>query len=520
MKKINSIIRTLCLVALLCLTSENAFAYKIFGSGDYLFDDIDADSRAMESDKILVVTKNATVNHCNVGAGYALVILPGVTVEVTSDFRNQGTIYVFGELYCDRATYSYNDGTIKIIGGEFWHKELIDWGTIKDDFIPFQLVPVKAPTSNENGCKEYWEAKIDCGDDVYPMYCEDENHTKQINDLDIWKANDGKLEYKSAPTKIDGQQPTAEHDFVGWKDYYQQVCTTNTGSDYNIYFEDEAFTKQIPDLEAWKRDDGMLCGVVIGSQSFILEKQNGEFVYDGNITIGDKDIYQSKYDFTVNGNLIYRRTFNNNNQGKWQCWYMPFDISVADMREAGLETAEIAGILLDNEGNTVVAFNLMKSGEVKANTPYVVRAKFNDIRIYKKTGMNFRKSDEDSFSVQSAYENFTFKGNYKNAVIDDCYTLNTSGEFTKMGSGVALSPMRFWLNIEERKDGPYYKSGADAKEIIKLTVLGDDEADAIYNAELTMHNGDNTLYNLNGQRVTSIQSGKIYIMNGKKYIAR
>ena len=134
--------------------------------------------------------------------------------------------------------------------------------------------------------------------------------------------------------------------------------------------------------------------------------------------------------------------------------------------------------------------------------------------------MNFRKSDEDSFSVQSAYENFTFKGNYKNAVIDDCYTLNRSGEFMKMGSGEALSPMRFWLNIEERKDGPYYKSGADAKEIIKLTVLGEDETSAIHNAQFTMHNGDNTLYNLNGQRVTSIQSGKIYIMNGKKYIAR
>lgn len=517
MKKINSIIRTLCLVALLCLTSGNAFAYKIYGSGDI---DATSWSPAMRSDKILVVTENATVNNCNVAEGYALVILPGAKVEVTQTFSNQGTIYVFGLLLCWEGIYPSNGGTIKIIGGNFLHNKLIGQGTINENFNPFQLVPIKAPTSNETGLKEYWEAKFVCGDDVYPMYYEDESRTKQINDLDTWKANDGKLVYKSAPTKIDGQQPTAAHDFVGWKDYYQQVCTTSTGSDYNIYFEDEAFTKQIRDLEAWKTTDGMMWGAEIAEKLYILEKQNGEFVYDGNITIGDKDIYQSKYDFTVNGNLIYRRTFNNNNQGKWQCWYMPFDISVAEMREAGLETAEIAGILLDNEGNTVVAFNLMKSGEVKANTPYVVRAKFNNISINKNTGMNFRKSDEDSFSVQSAYENFTFKGNYKNAVIDDCYTLNTSGEFMKMGSGVALSPMRFWLNIEERKDGPYYKSGADAKEIIKLTVLGEDETSAIHNAQFTMHNGDNTLYNLNGQRVTSIQSGKIYIMNGKKYIAR
>ena len=515
MKKINSIIRTLCLVALLCLTYGNAFAYKIYGSGDI---DATSLSRAMGSDKILVVTENATVNNCSVDAGYALVILPGAKVEVTKTFYNQGTIYVFGLLLCWGNTYPYNGGTINKIDGAFLYNELMGQGTINGNFNPFQLVPVKAPTSNETGLKEYWEAKFVCGDDVYPMYYEDESRTKQISDLDAWKVNAGKLEYKSAPTKIDGQQPTAEHGFVGWKDYYQQVCTTGTGSDYNIYFEDEAFTKQIRDLEAWKKGDGMMWGAEIGEKLYILEKQNGEFVYDGDIKFNDKDIYQSKYDFTVNGNLIYRRTFNNNNQGKWQCWYMPFDISVEKMLEAGLETAEIAGILLDNEGNTVVAFNLMESGEVKANTPYVVRAKFNDISINKNTGMNFRKSDEDSFSVQSAYENFTFTGNYKNAVIDDCYTLNTSGEFIKMGSGVALSPMRFWLNIEEREDGPYYKS-ADAKEIIKLTVLGDDEADAINSINVNVNENDN-IYNLNGQRVTSIQSGKIYIMNGKKYIAR
>lgn len=522
MEHINSIIRTLCLVALLCLTSGNAFAYKVYDNGD-----IDANSWAMESDKILVVTENETVEYCVVGEGYALVILPGATVEVTLEFRNQGTIYVFGELYCGRATDSFNDGTIKIIGGKFLHNELIDRGTIKDDFIPFQLVPVKAPTSTENGCKEYWEAKIDCGDDVYPMCCEDENHTKQINNIDIWKAIDGKLEYKSAPTKIDGQQPNAEHNFVGWKDYYQQVCTESTGSDYNIYFEDEAFTKQIRNLEAWKTGAGMLGGAEIGEQFYILEKQNGEFVYDGDLTFTDKEAFISPNDFTVTGNLTYNRMFKAT--GVWQAWFVPFNVTVGKMNQAGMEVAKIAGVLMDGEV-PYIAFAKMTApyAIVNANTPYVVKAKESSVSMTL-TGpdMCIRKSTDaelkaQRLTVQSSFDTFTFGGNYQptKGYANEWYALNTSGIFQMMGDGVSMAPQRFWMTIDTRTDTPYYTGGgADAKEFINMTVFGDDDPTGITSYE-NESESKGVIYNTHGQKVTRIQSGQVYIMNGKKYLAR
>ena len=515
MKRFNSIIRTLCLVALLCLTSENAFAYKIYDSGD-----INVFSGSMGSDKIFVVTEDVTVDNCEIDNGYALVILPGVTVTVNLYFINSGTIYVFGILDCTKVLYNANGGTIYMSMNEYgpWGQYFNPTGNNENAVFPtLQKVPAKAPTSTQNGWKEYWEAKIVCGDDSYPMgNYEQDNTSTKIEDLDAWKAGDGKLTYNT-PTKIDGQQPGAENSYVGWKDYYEQVCTTSTGSNYTFYAEDEAFTKPITDLAAWKKGDGMKYGTKMGSQYYIIEKQNDEYVYNDNLTFADKDAYQSKYDFTVNGDLTYTRNFGET-VGKWQCWYMPFDAELSVLNDANIDAAEIAGILLDENDNTVIAFKKMKTaGSVlKANTPYVVRASTASVEL-KFENKEVSKSDEKSFNVQSAYETFTFKGNYASRHIDACYTMNKSGEFQKMGNTTELQPMRFAMTIATRTDGPY-RTSASAKEIIRLTVLGEDEQTGITSYE--NENENDNIYNLQGRKVTSIQSGHIYIMNGKRFIAK
>ena len=522
MEHINSIIRTLCLVALLCLTSGNAFAYKVYDNGD-----INANLWNMENDKILVVTKDATVGNCYVAEGYALVILPGVTVEVTSNFNNQGTIYVFGKLYCVVGHIYNNGGTINMIYPGKVEGEFMGSGTKNDNFNPFQVVPAKAPTSTENGWKEYWEAKSVCGNDSYiEGNYEQNNFNTKISNLDAWKAGDGKLKYNT-PTKIAGQQPTAEHDFVGWKDYYQQVCTTSTGENYTFYAEDEAFTKQITDLEAWKTTDAMVWGAEIGEKCYILEKQNGEFVYDGNLTFTDKEAYRTKFDLTVNGSITYSRTFKAT--GVWQAWFVPFDVTVSDMNAAGMEVAKIAGVLMDGEV-PYIAFAKMTApyAIVNANTPYVVKAKESSVSMTL-TGpdMCIRKSTDaelkaQRLTVQSSFDTFTFGGNYQQTkgYANEWYALNTSGIFQMMGEGVDLAPQRFWMTIDTRTDTPYYTGGgADAKEFINMTVFGDDDPTGITSYE-NESESKGVIYNIHGQKVTRIQSGQVYIMNGKKYLAR
>lgn len=123
--------------------------------------------------------------------------------------------------------------------------------------------------------------------------------------------------------------------------------------------------------------------------------------------------------------------------------------------------AEIAGILFNDKNETVIAFRKLKSTDMLcANTPYVVR--FNPDEEGTPSKFCFVAEDADlkataasAFTVQSAYDNFTFTGNYEWQHIDDAYSLNGEGVFQKMGATAKLRPMRFALTIEKRSDCPY-----------------------------------------------------------------
>ena len=268
----------------------------------------------------------------------------------------------------------------------------------------------------------------------------------------------------------------------------------------------------------------------LGERKYLLDDNDGEYTIVGDkLTFTDKDSYQSDYDFTVTGNLTYNRTFKAT--GVWQAWFVPFDVKVSDMNAAGMEVAEIAGVLMD-EKEPYIAFAKMTNTDaiVNANTPYVVKTTKSSVSMTL-TGpdMCIRKStstelEAKRLTVQSSYNTFTFGGNYQqtNGYENEWYALNTSGVFQKMGEGVPLAPQRFWMTIDTRKDTPYYteESGVSAKAFIGMTVLGDDDTTGIERLTPTLSESKGTIYNLQGQRVTSIQKGQVYIMNGKKYLAR
>ena len=111
-------------------------------------------------------------------------------------------------------------------------------------------------------------------------------------------------------------------------------------------------------------------------------------------------------------------------------------------------------------------------------------------------------------------------GVYEQTMGNEWYAINKQGQFQKMGDGVYLRPFRIWMTIDPRSDNPYAQSaGVNAK--MDIVVIGDDETTGIQEASSkSSPEGKDLIHNLNGQRVTSIQSGRIYIMNGKKYIAR
>ena len=218
-----------------------------------------------------------------------------------------------------------------------------------------------------------------------------------------------------------------------------------------------------------------------------------------------------------NVSVTYTRNFAN--AGKWQAWYVPFDVDVADMAQAGLDVAEIYGILLDKDNNAVIAFLKMDAGTVKANTPYVVRPKeYSDVTVT--TTSTLYQTNATQFAISSAKDTYTIGGIYERTTTPgNWYAVNTDGQFQKMGTGVNLSPMRIWMTIDPRDDNPYTQpSEANAK--MNIMVIGDDETTGIESLTPTLSEGTGVTYDLQGQRVNSIQKGQLYIMNGKKYVAK
>ena len=328
--------------------------------------------------------------------------------------------------------------------------------------------------------------------------------------------------------------PTAKEEAIAdLQTYFNEEKIANAPmEEYESRINAATAVKDIPSIvNNIKAEISNYTKFTLGEWKYLLDDNDGEYTIVGDeLTFTDKDLYQSDYDFTVDGSITYIRSFKAT--GVWQAWFVPFEVTVSDMNAAGMEVAEIAGVLMD-EKEPYIAFAKMTDTDaiVKANTPYVVKAKKSSVSMTL-TGpdMCIRKStstelEAKRLTVQSSYNTFTFGGNYQptNGYANEWYALNTSGVFQKMGDGANLAPQRFWMTIDTRTDTPYYtdESGAATKEFINFTVWGDDEPtgiETIDNGQWTIDNSQ--LYDLQGQKVTSIQKGQVYIMNGKKFFAK
>ena len=225
-----------------------------------------------------------------------------------------------------------------------------------------------------------------------------------------------------------------------------------------------------------------------------------------------------------NVNVTYTRNFEK--AGVWQAWYMPFDVDFDDMKSA-YDVAQIHGVLLDKDNNAVLAFLKLDNGTVKANTPYVVRPKASG-EVSIETTTDLQSTVSKSFDLKSATDIYYLGGVYeKTTTPGNWYALNLDGQFQLMGNGVYLRPFRIYMSIDPRTDNPYAQSASTTAKM-DIVVIGDGETTGITSYEndndnenlKAMTKGEGAIYNLSGLRVNSIQKGQIYIMNGKKYIAK
>ena len=443
--------------------------------------------------------------HCRIGAdrtGFLCFMLEGLLGVNESDLMKDYETTSFsaaGLRTIDSGDDDVNAGTYKEKFGDEFRSKIPEGGTLRDVFENYFTATLDVDIAL---IREF--RSIMLGDSPLPDMEADEIRLQQTKE--------------NAKTEVQGLVEGIENLAFDFDNYVESIDGARNAT-IAILIRDEAKNT----ISSYKY-------VTLGDKKYMLDENNGEYVLNSteSIVFTDKAKYESDCDFYAVSGLAYSRSFTNTT-GVWQAWFVPFDVTVSDMNTAGMEVAEIAGVLMDGNKQPYIAFAKMTDIDaiVKANTPYVVKAqnpKVNmqlvgpDICIRKSTDAEL---EAQRLTVQSSYDTFTFGGNYQptNGYENNWYALNKSGVFQKMGEGASLAPQRFWMQIDTRTDTPYYTGGsAAAKAFVNFTVFGDYEPTGI--ESLTPSESKGVIYNIQGQKVTRIQSGQVYIMNGKKFFAK
>ena len=580
MKQINSILRTLCLTALLCMTSVNASAYVVYdGTGNIGIG-------TNKKDEIFVIDKDITTKTLSVEQGCAYIIKAGAKVTLFDNFDNFNTciLYVFGSLNLSETTNRNNHGIIyKVDEGTIINESnIMGPGLIKkvslEEIISETKLSGQEREPGKPGWKDCWAKGISHGDDFYPIYYyEDNGFINEITDFEKWKTNAGQIPAEGTRENIDGQFPDSEHNYVGWKDYYkftykdngevayyedidyknkiedletwkngngrltldkvngQEPTVDNDGwRDYykltegngtTTYYEDEACEIKIDNVEEWKNGEGKLCIFQLGEDCYI---HNGRIIY-GDVCFKDKVVYDLNVNLDVTGKITYSRTFKNTN---WQPLYVPFAISYDEWKGkfdvaainnfheySNYKTGEIV--------KTELEVRLVKDHTLKPNHPYLIKAhdadEINPQEIYLST-RKLCKSDEDSIVCSSVERKYTFTGTYQDVtgMKTKVYIFMSGGKLCRAtDDNVKLSAQRWYLSIESL--GSQFGDNIYNAKAMEFDIkLLDDETTGIDEVTVTrtpLKNCSEAVYNLNGMRVNDSYKG-IVIKNGKKVLQK
>lgn len=218
------------------------------------------------------------------------------------------------------------------------------------------------------------------------------------------------------------------------------------------------------------------------------------------------------------GTLSYTRNFNNTN---WQALYVPFQMSYEDW-QADFDVAAINMFHQyddDEDGvfdRTLLEVRHVKSGTLKANHPYLIRAKSTGSKTITLHNAALYRAVENELTCSSTEIDYTFTGTYAGVSGTDMFT----NDYYSMGGGTLhraassdnnLVPFRWYLKMESR-DGQIITPPAS----VRVKVFGDDdEVESISTAD--MQAAPALIHSIDGRTARTGQKG-VFIMNGKKIL--
>lgn len=241
---------------------------------------------------------------------------------------------------------------------------------------------------------------------------------------------------------------------------------------------------------------------------------NGDYVAK-EINLTDAIAFHCPSDIKAD-KVTYTRNFKNT---KSQALYLPYEINVSDFAEVG-KISYINNVHQyddDEDGEidrTNIEFLSKKSGILKANTPYIVKAKSIGEQTITSNNVVIKETAEDGWiDCMSTTYRYVLTGCYQTTEMYYAGHYGMSdGTFGKAKSaGVTLSPFRFYLDIIARSGEGCVNN---APKSINIIIDGIDDATGIEVVNTTPRT-DNNYYDLQGRIVADPTAG-IYIHNGKK----
>lgn len=317
-----------------------------------------------------------------------------------------------------------------------------------------------------------------------------------------------------------GHNMSEDVTFNDSKSIYQKGCT-RADCDYHDYYATSDGS-----IEAKPNDD---------ASAFTVEA----------FTLNDATVYNSKAKFTVK-QLSYTRTFAHD---KWQTLYVPFEIEVTEELLNDFELAAPNNLheyeLADGKTKISLEAKLMKSGyTIKAQRPYLIRAKEAGEKTIQLTDCSLKAATEDSYvDCSSVLRHYKFIGTLQGKTSFDTSAdfVLQQGVFLGTETDTQLKPMRWYLNATDRNtdmgilpgsgnngDGGGADGGngsTQASRSINITIVdgdattGIDELHVITEQTSGSKNGARPgIYDLQGRKLSQEPQNGIYIKDGKKVI--
>ena len=331
------------------------------------------------------------------------------------------------------------------------------------------------------------------GGDAYPMLTSNGNNTVYDAPLLCGGINNVGNTYANTETVSIEHILIGEPSFNEGKAIYQKICQRE-GCGATCYFADSK------GLYAAKEEAGAFT-----ANTYVLQ---------------DATTYDNRAEFTVN-DFTYARTFEDTG---WTTWYVPFDLVLTEELCNTYSFSRINNVHRydDNEDGTpdrteVEAFNQLVGVTLKANYPYLVKAK-TDGNLHMAlmlNGVTPAKAEDNGCFCQSVDYKYSFTGTYSGLSevgtgSEDPYSLQSNGEWTHQSE---ISPMRHYLTVTSRNAAPLSSLAR-----ISLVVIGDETLTGTV-IPYSQEKRQTETYDLSGRLTHSNQRG-IVIRNGKKIIQK